>query len=115
MSGPAIYRYFGDVDAIVRALATRNLERFLASTAVMLSDESLGWEDAVAGSVDTYVDMYRNEPGFRTLRIGASTGPHVLSDTESSKSIVAGAIIAYYAAALRDVGSPATCCGRSRR
>ena len=34
MSGPAIYRYFADTDAVVRALAMRNLERFLAAAAV---------------------------------------------------------------------------------
>ncbi len=87
MSGPAIYRYFADTDAIVRALAARNLERFLAAAAARVADEPV-WQDALAGFVDVYVGLMRNEPGFRWLGLGDGVDRHLLSATERNTRIV---------------------------
>jgi AcrR family transcriptional regulator len=95
MSGPAIYRYFSDVDAIIRALARRNLKRFLTATEQLLADESLEWEDAVNGAVELYSRMYLDEPGFSALRFG--TGPAARFDsTETNLGVVARATISHF-------------------
>lgn len=94
MSGPAIYRYFADIDSIVRALGARNLELFLQATADLLADDDLTWEGAVEGSVDNFVRMYREVPGFRTLGLSGS-GSHFREGT-SNKSVVAAAAIDYF-------------------
>jgi len=96
MSGPAIYRYFADLDAIVRALATRNLERFLDRTADLLADSELSWEDAIAASVDNYAHMYRTEPSFRSIRLGSGAGS-LMNEGVSNKRVIAQATIAHFA------------------
>ena len=87
MSGPAIYRYFADTDAVVRALAMRNLERFLtaAATEVAAHEE---WRDALGGFVDVYAGLMRNEPGFRWLGLGDGVDRHLLSATERNTRVV---------------------------
>ncbi len=95
MSGPAIYRYFSDVDSIIRALARRNLERFLDATQRMLANAELSWEDAIAGSVEMYSSMYRDEPGFLRLRFGS--GPTArFSDEETNLAVVARSTIGHF-------------------
>jgi len=93
MSGPAIYRYFADIDAIVGALAARNLDQFLTETAEMLADDNLTWEGAVEGSVDTFVRMYREVPSFRVL--GLDGGLH-FTERGNNTALVAAAAIQYF-------------------
>lgn len=88
MSGPAIYRYFDDLDAIVLALAARNLERYLDRCRQMLPAAEQ-WEDAIAGSVQAYSDFYRNEPGFSWLRLGEPITHNLHSAGESNKTMLA--------------------------
>ena len=87
MTGPAIYRYFADTDAVVRALATRNLQRFLSSAAEKVSLEP-EWQDALVGFIDVYTGMMRNEPGFRWLGLGDGVDRHLLSETERNTRVV---------------------------
>ena len=63
MSGPAIYRYFTDLDAIAAAIAARNLERYLERSRELLVGADR-WEDAIAGSVQAYSDMYQDRAGL---------------------------------------------------
>jgi AcrR family transcriptional regulator len=95
MSGPAIYRYFDSMDAIVRALATRNLERFLTTVEQLLSDEEITWEQAVAGTVEAYAEMFRSEPGFRDVRLWGGPAAR-LAESVSNKSIVATSTIGFF-------------------
>jgi AcrR family transcriptional regulator len=89
MSGPGIYRYFDGLQAIASALATRNLTRFIERAAVLMSDESLKWEEAMLGSVEVYCDMYRSEPGFRWLRLGDAIDRHLIDESESNRTVIA--------------------------
>lgn len=91
MSGPAIYRYFTDLDAIAAAIAARNLERYLERSRELLAGADR-WEDAIAGSVQAYSDMYRTEPGFRWLRLGESTAPKPPGASVSNKTLLARAV-----------------------
>lgn len=95
MSGPAVYRYFADLDAIITALSARVRGRFLGRLAAMLEDESVTWELGVANAIDIYVDMYRNEPSFRVFRLQG--GPHLQPEMIGRDlSIVASATIAHF-------------------
>ena len=68
MSGPAVYRYFADLDGILTALSDRIRARFLERVGTILADDSVTWELGVEGAVDVYVDMYLHEPAFRAFR-----------------------------------------------
>jgi AcrR family transcriptional regulator len=94
MSGPAIYRYFADTDGVVRALAARNAERFLAAAEVRVADAE-EWEVALAGFVDVYAGLMRDEPGFRWLGLGDGVDRHLLSATESNNRVVGRAAAEY--------------------
>jgi AcrR family transcriptional regulator len=83
MTGPAIYRYFTDMEHVLRALATRNLERYFAAQMAMLSAPDISWEDAVEASVDICADMFRTEPGFARLRIGEGLDRNVSGATHT--------------------------------
>lgn len=89
MSGPGIYRYFDGLQAIARALATRNLQRLLERTAELTSDASREWQDAIAGLVHVYSDMFRSEPGFRWLRLGDAIDRFLIDESETNRTIVA--------------------------
>jgi AcrR family transcriptional regulator len=91
MSGPAIYRYFDDLDAIALALAARNLERYLERSREMLEGADR-WEDAIAGSVQAYSDFYRSEPGFRWLRLGEPIVHNLHRTSESNKTLLARSV-----------------------
>jgi AcrR family transcriptional regulator len=89
MSGPGIYRYFDGLPAIASALATRNLTRFLERAGAVIADGAVEWEDAVTASVAVYCDLYRNEPGFRWLRLGDAIDRHLIDESESNRTVVA--------------------------
>jgi AcrR family transcriptional regulator len=95
MSGPAVYRYFSDLDAIISALAARVMERFLLRIGDMLADSDLVWQDAMAGAVDIYADMFANEPGFRIVRLQGSAAK-VPIDSQRDTSAIADAVIGYF-------------------
>ena len=66
-----VYRYFPDRIAVLQALAARNLERTLAKVTQHIVDEKhQSWAEAVDAGFDVFVDAFRNEPGFRSLRVG---------------------------------------------
>jgi len=89
MSGPGIYRYFDDLNAIARELAQRNLSRFIVNVSAMLDDGKEEWQDALTGSVDVYADLFRTEPGFRWLRLGDSIDKNLIDAAENNRSVIA--------------------------
>jgi AcrR family transcriptional regulator len=88
MSGPGIYRYFDDLNAIARELATRNLARYIEDTEAMLATGKEEWQDALEGAVEVYAQLFRTEPGFRWLRLGDSIDPHLMNEEETNRSII---------------------------
>jgi AcrR family transcriptional regulator len=89
MSGPGIYRYFDDLNAIARELAQRNLARYLTNVRAMLEEDKDEWRDALTGSVDVYAEMLRTEPGFRWLRLGDSIDKNLIDAAENNRSVIA--------------------------
>lgn len=95
MSGPGMYRYFADLEAILNELAKRIRARFITRVAEMLADQSLAWEDGIAGAIEIYADMYRHEPAFRAFRLQG--GPHLPPESASrDTAIIATATIAHF-------------------
>jgi AcrR family transcriptional regulator len=93
MTGPAIYRYFTDMEHVLRALAARNLQRFFAAQEELLSDPDITWEDAVAATVDISAEMFRTEPSFARLRIGEGLDRNVDSTPNTRLRDVAVAAV----------------------
>lgn len=66
-----VYRYFPDRIAVLQSLASRNLERLLVRVTDELSRaEHASAQDALLGLVDVMVELFRTEPGYRSLRAG---------------------------------------------
>jgi AcrR family transcriptional regulator len=85
----SIYRYFPNVKALLRALAMRNVERFLdrvrqlaaVSEPVPLSS----WD----GVIDVYVEMHRSEPGFGRIGFGDPVDAHLIDPSRTNIAYVA--------------------------
>ncbi|CAN5150106.1 hypothetical protein BH11ACT3_BH11ACT3_21940 [soil metagenome] len=66
-----VYRYFPDRIAVLQSLAARNIERYGVPALAALRDERYSdWTDALTGALDVFVDAYRTEPGFASVRFG---------------------------------------------
>lgn len=66
-----VYRYFPDRLAVLQALAARNYERVTERVMVVLADPTHdSWIEAMSAAFAVFVDAFRTEPGFRSLRIG---------------------------------------------
>ncbi|WP_433433558.1 TetR family transcriptional regulator [Nonomuraea sp. CA-141351] len=76
------YQFFPDKQGLVRALARRNLEAFLARIIERMPEADLGhWTDLVDLAIDEFVGMKRTTPGFAVVDFGeillAPGGPSV--------------------------------------
>jgi len=66
-----VYRYFPDRIAVLQSLALRNHERLMVRvTEELARAEHTTAQDALLGLVDVMADLFRTEPGFRSLRAG---------------------------------------------
>jgi AcrR family transcriptional regulator len=66
-----VYRYFKDRVRILKALAVRNFERANERFVKAVSDPTVTTAPtAIVAFFELYVDMFRTEPGFRSLRLG---------------------------------------------
>jgi AcrR family transcriptional regulator len=66
-----VYRYFPDRIAVLQSLAARNEERATARVLEVIADDAHGdWLAALEASFDAFVELFRTEPGFASLRLG---------------------------------------------
>jgi len=65
-----VYRYFPNIQSLLRALAARNMERFLSAVFVNIEENPGGWLSELDAILDIYADLSRDEPGFRALHFG---------------------------------------------
>jgi AcrR family transcriptional regulator len=66
-----VYRYFEDRVKVLEALAIRNLERTDRRFQDALEQVTgSSPNDAIDVMFEMYLEMFRNEPGFRSLRLG---------------------------------------------
>ncbi|MDO7882503.1 TetR/AcrR family transcriptional regulator [Antiquaquibacter soli] len=65
-----VYRYFPNIQSLLKALAARNLDRFTTRLHELLPASAADALGAMNGVVDAYLELARTEPGFRALRFG---------------------------------------------
>ena len=65
-----VYRYFPNIQSLLRALAARNMQRFLETSFSRLEEEPSEWMGELDTVLDVYADLSRTEPGFRALHFG---------------------------------------------
>ena len=65
-----VYRYFKDRVALLEALAVRNFERTDAHLRIAIESNHANAGDAIVALFDMYVDLFRTETGYRSLRLG---------------------------------------------
>lgn len=88
-----VYRYFPDRIAVLQSLAARNSERLLARLADELALERHSTPtDALLGVLEVTVELFRSEPGYRSLRVGDVLDLLPASTEETANSVVAGAV-----------------------
>lgn len=67
----AVYRYFPNADAVLIALAERNREQYEARIAGKVTARPPSdWQSFAHLCIDTYAEMARSVPAFRTIRFG---------------------------------------------
>ena len=86
-----VYRYFPNIQSLLRALAARNMEKFTDSIYKLMADEPTKWLDALNQTIDIYAELSRSEPGFRALRFGDVIDERFLHPDHSNNSVLANA------------------------
>lgn len=84
-----LYRYFPNIDTLLRQLAARNLERYLdvvREGSDMTPDNPWSSWDY---TLDGFVTLCRTEPSFRRLRFGELVTERFLSDEEPNNKVIA--------------------------
>lgn len=100
-----VYRYFPDRLALLRALRSRNVRRYMQRLTETF-DEA-GDLDLLASAdrtVDVYVSMFRNEPGFRAVRFTDVAGDRAAG---LKPGPVNGVIAGYFVQRYLDLIDPA--------
>lgn len=66
-----VYRYFPDRIAVLQSLSARNAERMTDRVLAELRSEAhRDWDSALTAAFGLFVDAFRTEPGFASLRYG---------------------------------------------
>lgn len=84
-----LYRYFPNVDALLRQLATRNLHLYLQAVkegSDLTPDEPWSSWDL---TLDAFVRLCRSEPSFLHLRFGELITDRFLSDEDANNAVIA--------------------------
>lgn len=86
-----LYRYFPNIDSLLKSLAQRNMQRYLEMVAEG-SDRTpdIPWS-SWDNTLDSYVQMFRHEPGFRGLRFGDIISDRFLDAELSNNTVIARA------------------------
>lgn len=86
----SLYQFFPDKRAVVQALTTRNLDRFMELIVQKLSTATLEhWWDGVDMVFDAYVQMYRHVPGFTQIRFGDVVDLRLMDDQRDNNTVIA--------------------------
>lgn len=86
----SLYQFFPDKQAVLRAVARRNLEIFGDRlTAMIASRQMQTWWQVVSGVIDQYAEMHQQIPGFRAIRFGDVADLHLLDPERDNDTVVA--------------------------
>ena len=86
-----VYRYFPNIQTLLRALAARNMEKFTAAIYEVMAEDATDWMDALDKTIDAYAELSRSEPGFRALRFGDVIDERFLHPDRSNNTVLADA------------------------
>ncbi len=91
-----VYRYFPDRVAVLQAVAARSLERVTSALRTDLEREQPGdVSGALATALETLLRFFREEPGFRSLRVGDVLDIRPSSGGRAGNAEIAGVIKDY--------------------
>lgn len=79
-----VYRYFPNIQSLLKALAARNLDKFTTRIRETLPADSKDSIGALNATVDAYLELARTEPGFRALRFGDVIDDRFIHDESST-------------------------------
>ena len=104
-----VYRYFPDRIAVLQSLAARNLERVLDRVVAEVRRPShADWLAALTAGFGIFVEAFRSEPGFRSLRLGDVLDLGPAASERSYNSMVADTIMDALVQRFGIVDSPRT-------
>ena len=85
-----VYRYFPDRIALLQSLAARNAERTIDKMLEFIaSPDYANWAEALGATFDHLVSVFRDEPGFASLRLGD------VLDLRPAEGMPANAVVAH--------------------
>jgi AcrR family transcriptional regulator len=90
-----VYRYFPNIQSLLRALAARNMERFLASTFTVVDANPSEWLGELDLILDVYAELSRTEPGFRALHFGGVIDERFIEGNVNSNKELATQILQF--------------------
>ena len=91
-----VYRYFPDRVAVLQAVAARNLERVTqALRADLAKSQPATVNAALHTALDTLTRFFREEPGFRSLRVGDVLDIRPLAGSRGGNAEIAAVIKDY--------------------
>ena len=88
-----VYRYFPNIQSLLRALAARNMERFLAATFTVVDENPSEWLGELDLILDVYAQLSRSEPGFRALHFGGVIDERFIDSNVNSNKELATQIL----------------------
>lgn len=86
-----VYRYFPNIQSLLRALAARNMERYLERVWEGVENSTPEAWSSFDSTLDAFIEMTRHEPGFRALRFGDVIDQRFLSPELSNNAMLARA------------------------
>jgi AcrR family transcriptional regulator len=90
VSPGSLYEFFSDKRSVMRALAARNLERYMSRLELEIAQQDLArWEDVVELALDLFVQMCREDAGFRVVRFGDVVDVHLLDPAADNDTYLA--------------------------
>ncbi len=88
-----VYRYFPDRIAVLQSLAARNVERLMArATDELQAGRHASALDAVLALHSVTVELFRTEPGYRSLRAGDVLDLRPATSELTANSMLASAV-----------------------
>jgi AcrR family transcriptional regulator len=91
-----VYRYFPDRVAVLQAVAARNLERVTSALRVdLVSEAPSDVAGALAAALETLTRFFREEQGFRSLRVGDVLDIRPLAGSRGGNAEIAAVIKDY--------------------
>lgn len=84
-----VYRYFPNIQSLLRGLAARNMDKFTSRIFGSMAESSDEWMVAMNSTIDVYIDLVRTEPGFRALGFGDVIAKRFLQPDVSNNTVLA--------------------------